>query len=246
MYKTINKLFITLAIVLSLITQTLILVANAVEDTTDIKLTLKVLGKPIPTRTLEDGTPVFSVFSGESLNLRADFEASGTDVDIPYGSIKIWLPKKEEKQYIKNVRFVDSVNATSTVKSGDSDPKEFSVTYNFDSIRGGDVGAYPFNFKFENLITPNETLQPVHLAVFDQEGNIAYNAKVNLLLEAISGSRYSGNKSGGGSRYMGDYPRGQKPTHTPEELNATRVVFNNNFTHLPPEGARGGARRISY
>ncbi len=219
--------------------------ALAVEDTTAVKLNLRIVGKRTPDSYTEDGTPVYKAYSGEPLSLRGTFEISGTDVNIPYGSARIWMPKDPNAPYINSVTFVDSINATETIQSGNNNKDEFFVQYNFNKLTGGDVGAYPFFFNFENMITPNGTRQPIYLALLDADGNVVYNAKTSIIVESVAISSYTGTKYVHNhmkewNRHLGDYPRGQRPIATPTDLAATRTVFYNEFIANPPAGAPSG------
>lgn len=214
------------------------------DSTTKIMTSLKVVGRT-PDELAADGTGIYNFNTGSLVNLYANFEVSGTQVNIDNATVKIWLPK-DEKNYIQTVHFTGSYNATSVTFSGDNDPNEFSVSYFFKHLRGGMLGGYPFSFRFENLITPPDVEQPVYFSIYDEDGNLVYNKEEKVMIRSKAVTKYDA-VSYVGSKYQKstqirlhpDYLSTNPPATTPSDSTATQVTFLNQF--LPLGSGTGSA-----
>lgn len=217
-------------------------------DTAKIMTNLRVLGQQ-PIENLEDGTKVYAVNTGASVSLYANFEVSGTDVDITNATVKIWMPK-DGNPYIQSVKFAGSFNASSVVLSGDKDPNEFSVSYKFNRFRGGMVGGYPFSFKFENMITPPNIEQPVYFSIYDENGDLVFNKEEKVIIRSKATTNYAAAKyvytpkiKNHSYKLGEDYLESNAPTETPSDPEETKVYFYNQFL---PLGTNTGGDQGEY
>lgn len=219
---------------------------SAEDNTTAMDLFLFDIAKDTPDAYDDDGTPIYRYNSGAMINAYAKFNVSGTDTDEKDVTVKIWIPK-DGNNYIKSVEFSGSYNANRIIFSGDDDPHEFSVSYVFNRFRGGIKGGYPFAFKFENMLTPNGTRQPVYFSVYNSEGELLYGGQKKIIFESVASSAYEADKYININNlkseeviltnYEWDVANEDRWVQTPEDTTAT---FYNTFKSITPAGALSG------
>lgn len=161
-----------------------------------VTLNLSIDDKPQPDAE-ENGVPIYRYPSGRGIGATVELTVSGAELEYEYAYMKITMPKASnpDSKYVQDVEFIDSLAASSTEQSSPDDPDEYSVTYHFRHLQGGFSGEYVFGFRFGNLITPNGARQPVHIGIYDQEGQLIADRELDVIFEAQSQTEYTVNKT---------------------------------------------------
>lgn len=212
-----------------------------------VEVSLTVAGKNEPD-DIEDGVSIYRFPSGRNISGEVNLSVSGAELNYEYAYMKVWFPKADDpsEQYVKNVAFIDSIAASSSERSDPADPDEYSIIYNFRNLYGGFDGDYIFGFRFENLITPNGARQPLHVGVYDKEGNLIVEKQLDVIFEAQAETNYTVNKNVYSSKYKSwnvsreVAEESELAEKTPSDPTQTAISFYNIFTPVLEYSAVNG------